>query len=283
MTGTRVWGEWANWIKGDLERISSSIDVPIEFHILYLNNTWLDESTDTKRVFIDLWEPPAICSPEDKIEEKLEKFDLVITKFPGLLERHPGKCLFHPDLNVGGWMKPQGEPVEKEASISFLTGKTSDISGLSGYIDRRHMWNHRKYLDGLPQRFFTSTRGNQDCLEGLNPLPDDDRSILYRSMFNICIENSRHENYFTEKIKDCFATRTVPIYVGCPNIGKFFNIEGIIVADNWHRAIDICRCLTPDDYRNRKESIEDNLGKVSKIDMVVKLEEILRERLTTGR
>ena len=39
--------------------------------------------------------------------------------------------------------------------------------------------------------------------------------------FSITIENSKSKNYFTEKILDCFACGTIPIYWGCPNIGDY--------------------------------------------------------------
>lgn len=46
--------------------------------------------------------------------------------------------------------------------------------------------------------------------------------------FSIVIENSRIDNYFTEKLVDCFLTGTVPIYWGCPNIGDYFEEGGVI-------------------------------------------------------
>lgn len=49
--------------------------------------------------------------------------------------------------------------------------------------------------------------------------------------YSIAIENGVFNNYFTEKVLDCFLTGTVPIYKGCPNINKFFNIDGIITFD----------------------------------------------------
>ena len=47
-------------------------------------------------------------------------------------------------------------------------------------------------------------------------------AILSKYQYALCIENSQHENYFTEKIVDCFLSLTMPIYWGCPNLYKFF-------------------------------------------------------------
>ena len=51
-------------------------------------------------------------------------------------------------------------------------------------------------------------------------------------MFSVAIENGSYETYFTEKILDCFATGTVPIYLGAPDIGNYFNPEGIIKLED---------------------------------------------------
>ena len=47
-------------------------------------------------------------------------------------------------------------------------------------------------------------------------------------MFSVAIENFKVDFYFTEKIIDCFLSGVIPIYWGCPSIGKFFNQNGII-------------------------------------------------------
>jgi len=47
--------------------------------------------------------------------------------------------------------------------------------------------------------------------------------------FSFVIENGSYSNYYTEKIMDCFACGTIPIYWGSPDIGNFFNLDGIII------------------------------------------------------
>ena len=47
-------------------------------------------------------------------------------------------------------------------------------------------------------------------------------------MFSVAIENGQYETYFTEKLLDCFATGTIPVYLGAPDIGEHFNKDGII-------------------------------------------------------
>lgn len=56
--------------------------------------------------------------------------------------------------------------------------------------------------------------------------------VLKDFRFAIVIENCKVDYYFTDKLIDCFATGTIPIFWGCPSIGKFFNEKGIITFDN---------------------------------------------------
>jgi len=57
----------------------------------------------------------------------------------------------------------------------------------------------------------------------LGPLPGRCKFAgLARYKYSLAFENSRVNNYFTEKIVDCFLTYTKPIYWGCPNIADYF-------------------------------------------------------------
>lgn len=78
------------------------------------------------------------------------------------------------------------------------------------------------------------------------------------SMFHIAIENTRENNYFSEKVIDCFMTKTVPIYWGCPNIGGIFDEKGIITFNNLNELNVILENLTEEDYVNRLKYIEKN-------------------------
>ena len=85
--------------------------------------------------------------------------------------------------------------------------------------------------------------------------------------FSFAIENVKVEGYWTEKIVDCFATGTIPIYWGANSVSEYFLEEGIvrikdefdlsiyveefynskidIVRENFNRAINL---PLPEDY-----------------------------------
>lgn len=76
--------------------------------------------------------------------------------------------------------------------------------------------------------------------------------------FSIAIENGISDNYFTEKILDCFLTGTIPIYCGCGNIGEFFDVNGIITFKTIDELIDIVSNINDQSYNSRLDAIHRN-------------------------
>jgi len=81
--------------------------------------------------------------------------------------------------------------------------------------------------------------------------------------FSITIENDSYNNYFTEKITDCFANGTIPVYWGCPNIGDYFNTDGIILLTDDFDVND----LTDELYESKMEAVRDNYQRVRNMPM----------------
>jgi hypothetical protein len=77
-------------------------------------------------------------------------------------------------------------------------------------------------------------------------------------MFSIVIENYQDEMYFTEKILNCFATGTIPIYLGARNINEKFNGDGIIQFNSMEELYSILPKLNSDLYYKKIKAIEDN-------------------------
>ena len=73
-------------------------------------------------------------------------------------------------------------------------------------------------------------------------------------MFSVGIENAVYDTYFTEKLTDCFACGTIPIFYGCKGVTEYFNEDGIIFLDD---DFDLST-LTEDLYYSKIDAIEDN-------------------------
>ncbi len=93
--------------------------------------------------------------------------------------------------------------------------------------------------------------------DGLNPY-----------YFSVTIENAIIRGYWTEKLLDAFATKTIPIYYGDKfSVNKFFNPEGIIYFDTIEEFDDTIEKIQGDDngayfYNERLSAIEENFNKV---------------------
>ena len=75
------------------------------------------------------------------------------------------------------------------------------------------------------------------------------------------IESCRFDYYFTEKLIDCFATGTIPIYWGCPSIGSFFDQMGIIPFRDLDELKTILMSISKHDYESRLSAMYSNLIK----------------------
>ena len=72
-------------------------------------------------------------------------------------------------------------------------------------------------------------------------------------------------NYFADKVLDCFATKTLPIYYGASNISDFgYDEKGIIRFKDENDLLEILNNLTEEDYYSRIEAIENNYKAVQK-------------------
>ena len=95
---------------------------------------------------------------------------------------------------------------------------------------------------------------------GFNPI-DKKEEGLNDYKFSIVIENEFMENWFTEKLVDCFRTKTIPIYKGCPNIKDFYNEKGIIFFNSMEELSSILNDVNQNGdsiYDSMKKELDDN-------------------------
>jgi len=134
----------------------------------------------------------------------------------------------------GFWIK-EPQIYEKSKMISMIS---SNKRMCKGHIDRL------QWVEALRDQVDLFGRGFHEIELKEEGLCD--------YMFSVAIENGQYGTYFTEKLLDCFATGTIPVYLGAPDIGKFFNMDGIIpLSEEFTVSEDI--------YESKKEAIQDNL------------------------
>jgi hypothetical protein len=82
--------------------------------------------------------------------------------------------------------------------------------------------------------------------------------LFGNAQYGVCIENTSHRGYFTEKIMEMFLFKTIPIYWGCSNITDFFKSEGVITFTSTDDAIYKLNNLDESYYNNRLDIINEN-------------------------
>ena len=90
----------------------------------------------------------------------------------------------------------------------------------------------------------------------------DKEPLIIPYMFSVVIENDKYNTYYTEKLTDCFATGTVPIYWGPDDIGTVFNEDGIIRLTSDFDP----KMLTRELYESKMEAIKDNFERVKNLE-----------------
>lgn len=189
-------------------------------------------------------------SAYDCLEEYGKYFDFIFTYEKSLIDKFPEKSVFHPCDTCG---------IESESHK--VQDKTKLVSMI--YSDKTWLFGHRlrhiiaKSL--IPKMKYDKVdffgRGTNKPIhlksEGTNPY-----------MFQIVTENAKRYNYFTDKIYDCFATGTVPIYWGAPNIGEHFNMDGILYFNHPDELKEILLSLSEEKYKSMLPAVYDNFEKV---------------------
>jgi hypothetical protein len=135
---------------------------------------------------------------------------------------------------------------------SFINeGKIYNKTKLVSMVaSNKQMCEEHRYRQQMIQKFSTKC---DHYGWGFNPTPNK-LIALKDYCFSITMENATYSNMFTEKLTDCFMTGTIPVYFGMPNIGDFFNMDGIIILDE----IFNIETLTFSLYLSKLEAVIEN-------------------------
>lgn len=152
---------------------------------------------------------------------------------------YPFKNIIHRGCYEDGWFHcvPQ---------LNFLDKTIDDILFQDKYPDKINLCSaiisNKTYTPFLVQRDrFASRLAEIPDIhvfgQGRKPIPNKSMGLdTYR--YSICVENSRIQNYFSEKFTDCILSWTIPIYDGCPNIHEFFPPDCYHLIDITHPNVN---------------------------------------------
>jgi len=214
-----------------------------------------------------------------------DAYTYLLTYHQELLNNNPKAILFHSTIN--SWIQRYIFPQKNFCVSALIGGKENPAQ--KGYALRHELWWNKDRIT-IPKDFYLSSACRWKELDSKyfsknsKSQPDDfsvtqekameslgcevnyngqkilgySKNPLFDSQFHIAIENTKIANYFSEKLLDCFQTKTIPIYYGCLNTHEYFNTEGIFFVDNIEDIISYCNTLTPETYEKMLPFAEDN-------------------------
>ena len=204
---------------------------------------WVCESRaifHSMHVPIDIW--------QQSLFEVAQTYDYVFVSDKQLTKLAPN-ILYCPSGSNLPWAKEQ-KIFDKTKLISLIASPKKFTFG--------HVLRHQ-----CAERF----QGSIDLFGGvlnskrIGSTPWDKSEALNDYMFQIVIENDKYSTYYTEKLTDCFATGTIPIYWGAPDIGDIFNSDGIIQLTPDFDP----KSLTRELYESKIEAIKENFNRVKEL------------------
>ena len=170
------------------------------------------------------YEPPVECY--EYFTETYELFDLVNTQWNNLDESVMQTVVrehYH-ILPLTGLSNNELRSFDIDA---VYKGKEDKVSAIISFANNLPGHKFRsEFIEYLKQKSFIFDHFGT----GYNWIPRKADALLpYK--YSIGMENSSYLFYCTEKIGDCYACLTMPIYWGCPNITDYFPAESMILVD----------------------------------------------------
>jgi len=237
---------------------------------LYIDDWTFLENTHQLgvRIYVHL-EPEVITNARRFLCNKYNVVDYILTFDSIILKSCPNAYKY---IYGNTWILEKDwksiDVTRKQYKISsFITSKLRT----KGHRFRKQLYMIQLSISNIPIFFYRGVSVKDTLPEiGNNPLLHSSRDskieMFKDSQYSLVIENSREDNYFTEKLCDCLITKTIPIYYGAPNISEYFDITGWIILTNESitELSDKLSILTPEYYMNNFTTCMKNYNIVQK-------------------
>jgi hypothetical protein len=200
-----------------------------------------------------------------------QAYTYLLTQYPELLKLPNSFEL----IGNGSFVDPAPD-IKKKFGVSIVM---TNRMVAPGHPMRRELYDRRKEIK-IPFDIYRGTwngfEPSADTIQ-MPPWPNKKWKVkVFDCMFHIVIEGFKNDHYYSEKLIDCLITKTVPIYWGHTNIGKYFNGYGILTVDTVDEIIELCNKLTPDYYEYMLPIVNENYEAGLK---VYKYEDILKDAM----
>lgn len=267
-------------------------DKPITFFYDYIPQS-IEQLQINPYNFIMLHEPNEFFGMHSWVKNNYNLFTGILTWNEEILASCPNTVLF--TCNYQQDSKEYYDTFkdkEKKFEVSFLSGIKTITDG---HKFRNQIYTLKDKVS-IPKKWFHTLEdfdktnnvrpGYGDYSKDLSHIPEyltsspqvfGKRICFDDSMFHVCVENVKHNNWYTEKIGEAFCTKTVPIYWGCPNIGEYYDKRGIITFNTKEELLDIINNLTFEKYYEMKLYVDYNYEIALLDSFINRLDSIFKE------
>lgn len=158
----------------------------------------------------------------------LKKFDKIIVPHPNV--KHCGKIKSHGFLNwLFGYSYSQNKCIYNYEQIKNISPEKNKLISIIT-SNQKLMPGHHKRMEAIDRLKSEYSEYIDFFGRGICPVDSKSEAIL-PYMFNICIENTSIDDYWTEKFADANLGKCIPIYSGCTNINNYFDNKGFFQFD----------------------------------------------------
>jgi hypothetical protein len=231
MTLVRILKDW-DWpdllrqtpgSKGEWDGIQFTLDPIEECDYLVMLNNRMKEDFTVKCPPENIWalmQEPYLRGHNDWMVEGHENFYKVFTHH--LPSKDTKYVVSHPAIpwhvNKTFDQLSSSKVPKKLKTISWIVGDATDLPGHIKRLSFLRFLQKDTMLD--IDLFGRAVQYIENKWDGLAP---------YR--YSLAIENSSSNDYWTEKLADCFLAWSIPFYYGCTNLEDYFPEESFIRID----------------------------------------------------
>ena len=205
--------------------------------------------------------PQLVSALEDFSDAIFEdgEFEAIFTNDERLLNSNEERFIYNSTGSNLPWIPKDSWGIHEKTKLCSMVASPK-------LMCEGHKYRHEiacKYKDKID--LFGGACGSEriGISNNLDEKWNDKRSAIIPYMFSIVMENKSGKNYFSEKLTDCFATGTIPIYWGATNIGDFFDEKGILQLTDDFNIDD----LTSDLYEKLLPHVKNNYENVLSLEM----------------
>ncbi len=209
----------------------------------------IERNYPPKKLWAWLVESPGIMANAYQfVRENTHLFDKIFTHNRNIIETNPDKAYLLP---IGGCHLSDDQIGLQHTKTKLISMMFSGQRWLPGHQLRHEIY--RRYSDKI------------HCMgSGITGVKLHKFEACRDHKFQVTIENVQEDYYFTEKLIDVLLTGGIPIYWGCPSIGKFFNTKGFLIFNNLEELETILNSDLEEFYSSHQEEIKENYTKALK-------------------